>query len=480
MSWVKPEEALEKFQSKLTYFEINKEIKDFPAIYYVGENSTGKNFEYDANQKNNGFDNPDGTYKVVLHDHIGYRFEIIKILGTGVSGQVLECYDHRFRRSVAIKVFSNTVDYTDNALQEIQILQQLQKSAEKKGYQNIIQMYENFVFREHTCIVFEVLAMNLYELLVKNNYKGFSLRLIRKFARQLLETLELLKKNKIIHCDLKPENILLKEKGKSGIKLSDFSSACYQDYQMYLYIQSRSYRAPEVIFGASYSYPIDMWSFGCILAELYTGYSLFLGSDEDDQVGCIMEVIGMPPENFLKVSDKRYNFVSSKGFPRYCTITQPDGSVTWTDGKNAEGIIRGKPGTRKLAAALNNCQDREFIDLIAQCLEWDPAKRITPSKALRHRFLNQNDQIDNPKHRENLQRSATLNSKAAAYRQIQLQKQKEEEERQRQILKQQEQLQYFKAGNLRPVNKSSSKTTSSSKKQSSSSQLPSKSKTFVR
>ncbi len=243
-------------------------------------------------------------------------------------------------------------------------------------------------------------------------FKGFSLRLIRKFAIQILKTLDILKKKEIIHCDLKPENILLKEKGKSGIKISDFSSACYDQYQMYFYIQSRSYRAPEVLFGAKYTYPIDMWSLGCILAELYTGNTLFGGADEDDQVACIIEVIGMPPEKFLKVSDKRYNFVSSRGFPRYCTITQPDGEVAYTDGKNSEGVVRGRPGTRKLTAALNDCPDRSFVNLIRACLEWDPSKRITPSQALRHEFIAQEEVINNPRHQQFLahSRSATLTS----------------------------------------------------------------------
>jgi dual specificity tyrosine-phosphorylation-regulated kinase 2/3/4 len=171
MSWLKPEDAIEKYGSKLNYFEINKEIKDYPAIYYVGEKAADKIFEYNANLKNNGYDNADGTYKVRIGDHIAYRFEILKVLGQGVSGQVLECYDYRLKRNVAVKIFTNSVDYTDNALQEIQILQQLQ-ALDKNNTLNILQMYENFVFRDHTCIVFELLAMNLYELLQKNNYQG--------------------------------------------------------------------------------------------------------------------------------------------------------------------------------------------------------------------------------------------------------------------------------------------------------------------
>jgi dual specificity tyrosine-phosphorylation-regulated kinase 2/3/4 len=74
-----------------------------------------------------------------------------------------------------------------------------------------------------------------------------------------------------VHCDLKPENILLKGPTKSTIKLIDFGSSCFENERLYTYIQSRFYRSPEVILGMPYGMPIDMWSFGCILAELYSG-----------------------------------------------------------------------------------------------------------------------------------------------------------------------------------------------------------------
>ena len=82
---------------------------------------------------------------------------------------------------------------------------------------------------------------------------------------------------------------------------------------MYTYIQSRFYRAPEVILGARYGMPIDMWSLGCILAELLTGYPLLPGEDEGDQLSCIIELLGMPPQKLLDQSKRAKNFISSKG-----------------------------------------------------------------------------------------------------------------------------------------------------------------------
>lgn len=88
------------------------------------------------------------------------------------------------------------------------------------------------------------------------------------------------------------ENILLKTLGRSGIKVIDFGSSCFENQRIYTYIQSRFYRAPEVILGSKYGMPIDMWSFGCILAELYTGYPLLPGEDEGDQFALMVELLG--------------------------------------------------------------------------------------------------------------------------------------------------------------------------------------------
>jgi dual specificity tyrosine-phosphorylation-regulated kinase 2/3/4 len=95
-----------------------------------------------------------------------------------------------------------------------------------------------------------------------------------------LQGLLFLEKAKIIHCDLKPENILLKQANKSGIKIVDFGSSCFENERIYTYIQSRFYRAPEIILGLPYSMPIDMWSLGCIMSELYMGYPIFPGENE--------------------------------------------------------------------------------------------------------------------------------------------------------------------------------------------------------
>ena len=269
---------------------------------------------------------------------------------------------------------------------------------------NIIHMYEQFTFRNHICITFELLSMNLYELIKKNKFQGFSLQLVRKFAHSILQCLDALYKNRIIHCDLKPENVLLKQQGRSGIKVIDFGSSCYEHQRIYTYIQSRFYRAPEVILGTKYGMPIDMWSLGCILAELLTGYPLFPGEDESDQLACIIELFGMPPQKVLDNSKRARNFISSRGYPRYCTINVgADGQVQMTGGRSRRGKYRGPPGAKDMVSALKGCDDTLFLDFTKRTLEWDPAVRMTPGQALRHTWLRR--RLPKPPNNENDSRS---------------------------------------------------------------------------
>lgn len=380
-----PEFAMKQYMHKLSSYE-HHEIFSYPDVFFVGQNAKKKQGVI-GGSNNNGYDDENGSYMHVPHDHISYRFEVLKVIGKGSFGQVVKAYDHKTQIHVALKMVRNEKRFHRQAQEEIRILEHLKKQ-DKDNNMNIVHMYENFSFRNHICITFELLSMNLYELIKKNKFQGFSLQLVRKFAHSILQCLDALYKNRIIHCDLKPENILLKQQGRSGIKVIDFGSSCYEHQRIYTYIQSRFYRAPEVIVGAKYGMPIDMWSLGCILAELLTGYPLFPGEDEGDQLACIIELLGMPPQKLLDQAKRARNFISSKGYPRYCTVsTLPDGSTILNGGRSRRGKTRGPPGSKDLTTALKGCDDPMFLDFMRRSLEWDPSQRLTPTQALRHAWL---------------------------------------------------------------------------------------------
>lgn len=134
--------------------------------------------------------------------------------------------------------------------------------------------------------------------------------------------------------------------------------------------------------------PIDMWSLGCILAELFTGFPLLPGEDEADQLACIIEMLGMPPQRLLQNSKRSRQFISSKGYPKYCTATaMPDGTTVLSGGLSRRGKLRGPPGSHDLERALKGCDDVLFLDFLRRCLVWEPECRMTPNKALRHPWL---------------------------------------------------------------------------------------------
>jgi len=322
------------------------EVLEYPQVWFLGA-AAGKvrGVPGPAGAANNhGYDDERGDYLSVghdeklAHDHLAYRYEVLGLLGRGSFGAVLRCFDYKTQTMRAVKIIRNKKRFHHQALVEVKILEHLRGRDPSGEASNMVAMHESFYFRQHLCIAFELLSMNLYEFIKNNNFQGLSLGLIRRFAQQLLVSLRFLRASRVIHCDLKPENILLRAPNKSGIKVIDFGSSCFEDERVYTYIQSRFYRSPEVILGLPYDTGIDMWSLGCILAELYTGYPLFPGENEVEQLACVMEVLGLPPRALLEPATRRRQFFDSTGAPRL----QP----------NSRGKRR-RPGTRDLALALH-------------------------------------------------------------------------------------------------------------------------------
>ena len=151
------------------------------------------------------------------------------------------------------------------------------KEKDIENRKNILRIKDFIVFRRHICIITELLGDNLYQLLETNSFKPLDSLNVKAFSIQILFSLAFLKNLGVVHSDIKPENILIKQKGKVGIKLIDFGTSMFTHEANFTYIQSRFYRAPEVILGAKYSTPIDMWSFGCLVAELSLRTPLFAG-----------------------------------------------------------------------------------------------------------------------------------------------------------------------------------------------------------
>mmetsp|Transcript_7792 Transcript_7792/g.14939 ORF Transcript_7792/g.14939 Transcript_7792/m.14939 type:complete len:520 (-) Transcript_7792:261-1820(-) len=368
LKWpITPEVALKTFAGVLTPVE-KTEINSYSQVYYIGQKA--HKVQPDATTYNSGYDDDKGYYKVVLSDHIAYRFEVIQVIGRGSFGQVLRCLDHKRNTLVALKIIRNKKRFHRQAAIEVKVLQQLRDNdIEDKA--NAVHFKQYFHFRRHLVIIFELLSIDLYEFIKLNGFKGVSIGLIRRFAVQILNCLKFLREQRVVHCDLKPENILLRKPNRSGLKVIDFGSACFENEQLYSYIQSRFYRAPEVMLGIPYTYAIDMWSFGCILSELFTGVPMFPGESEQDQFLYIMEVLGVPPRMLLDKGTRTAVFFNDDYEP--LSLSTPKGSMR-------------PPGSKNLAIKIG-CTDTSFVSFLLNCFTWNPEDRWSPEAALQHSWI---------------------------------------------------------------------------------------------
>eukprot|EP00741_Cyanophora_paradoxa_P025110 tig00000342_g24238.t1 len=372
---------------------------------------------------NKKYDDENYDYRVTEGEVFNDRFRIERVLGKGSFGQVVKAYDERSREHVAIKIIKSKRPFFRQAQLEIELLQKLRKVDPHDRYGFVV-MREAFVYRNHQCIVFELLSYNLYQLIQRTDYKGVSLNLVRKFGRQILVALAVMSSPEvsIIHCDLKPENILLRDPKRAAVKIIDFGSACYGDQTPYMYVQSRFYRSPEVLLGRKYGTAIDVWSLACILAELHTGEPLFGGKDEADQVRRIVEARPAPPRpapprragppsaglragaggraaatDMLMTAQKAKKFFDLD--PPQALPLPPNAPATSSrvyrnivpgSRRLADilGVETGGPAGRRRGEAGHGPEEYlKFKELLEKMLEYDPSKRITPLAALQHPFF---------------------------------------------------------------------------------------------
>ncbi|KAM9316579.1 serine/threonine-protein kinase ICK [Gastrophryne carolinensis] len=282
------------------------------------------------------------------------RYTAITQLGDGTYGSVLLARSTESGELVAIKKMKRKFYSWDECMN----LREL-KSLRKLNHANVIKLKE--VIRENNQLyfVFEYMKENLYQLM-KDRNKLFPESTIRNIMFQIIQGLAFIHKHGFFHRDLKPENLLCM--GPELVKIADFGLAReirsrppYTDY-----VSTRWYRAPEVLLrSTNYNSPIDMWAVGCIMAEVYTLRPLFPGNSEIDTIFKICQVLGTPkktdwPEGYQLAN--AMNFRWPQCVPNNLKTLIPNAS---SDG----------------------------IQIMRDMLQWDPKKRPTASKALRHPFF---------------------------------------------------------------------------------------------
>jgi len=331
-------------------------------------------------------------------------YEVLEFIGRGTFGQVVKCLRKDSNELVAVKILKNHPHYARQGQVEIQILRHL--SSESSDKHNFVKALECFKHHNHTCLVFEILERNLFDYLKMNDFSPMPLNHIRPILQQVLTALIKLSDLDVIHADIKPENIMLVNATLEPfrVKLIDFGSATYTSRALdNTYLQSRYYRAPEVILGVPFSEKIDIWSLGCVIAELFLGCPIYPGGCEFDQIRFISSTEGLPPKEMLDMGKKsRQYFVPPNSFsPNWRLKSEEEYSLeTGTRPKESRKYKFKRLQDLMLFNASNSLNDQDkfieeldrfqFVDLLRNMLCLDPDMRCKPAWCKQHQFVTMN------------------------------------------------------------------------------------------
>ncbi|XP_041637765.1 homeodomain-interacting protein kinase 1 isoform X6 [Cheilinus undulatus] len=414
----KIEEATEGSGSGCGSVQILEELSAPAATYSTrtggGGGGTGQSIPHSAPTTKSSSSNGEGDYQLVQHEilcSVSCSYEVLEFLGRGTFGQVAKCWKRGTNEIVAIKILKNHPSYARQGQIEVGILNRL--SAENADEYNFVRSYECFQHKGHTCLVFEMLEQNLYDFLKHSKFSPLPLRHIRPILQQVATALMKLKSLGLIHADLKPENIMLVDPLRQPyrVKVIDFGSASHVSKAVCsTYLQSRYYRAPEIILGLPFCEAIDMWSLGCVIAELFLGWPLYPGASEYDQIRYISQTQGLPAEYLLSAGTKTSRFFNrgpDSSYPLWRLKTPSEHEMEMgikskearkyifncLDDMMQVNLSSHLEGTDMLAEKADR---REFIDLLKRMLRLDADKRITPTKTLGHPFVTMSHLMDYP------------------------------------------------------------------------------------
>ncbi|EGR30147.1 protein kinase domain protein [Ichthyophthirius multifiliis] len=293
------------------------------------------------------------------------KYKTIEIIGRGSFGEVTKAQNIETGEIVAIKTMKQQFSTWEECI-NLRELKSLRKLVNNK---NIIKLKEVIRINNQLSLVFEHIDLDIFKLYEdqKKQGKRLSENQIKSIFYQIANSLQYMHKHGFFHRDLKPENILYSKKD-GFIKLIDFGLAReirsrppYTDY-----VSTRWYRAPELLLhSTNYNSPVDIFALGCIICELFMLKPLFNGASEVDQIQKICTVLGTPSK--LDWTEG-YKLASVKGinFPQYQSIP--------------------------LSSLVNYCSS-EGLQLINECLRWDPQKRPTAAKILQHPYFRDIEKI---------------------------------------------------------------------------------------
>lgn len=326
-------------------------------------------------------------------DIIAGKYKVLDLLGQAAFSRAVQAIDISTGALVCLKIIKNNKDYFDQSLDEIKLLQYI-NACDPGDEHGVLRLHDFFYYREHLILVCELLRANLYEfgrhLRESGREHYFTSARIKLVARQVLGSLAFLHSLNLIHADLKPENILIKSYSRCQVKIIDLGSSCFLTDRLNIYVQSRSYRAPEVILGLPYDQRIDVWSLGCILMELYTGRVLLQNDSLPALLARIESILGHVPQYMLRRGRFTYKYYCKDGNIYDRNIET--GRLEWLKPKKTS--LEARAAARAAASGGGGgggVVDQGMIEFISCLLQVDPNKRPTAEEALLHPWLLHDD-----------------------------------------------------------------------------------------
>ncbi|KAI4805747.1 hypothetical protein KUCAC02_010344 [Chaenocephalus aceratus] len=336
------------------------------------------------------------TFQVEKEDIISSKsadYRVLDFIGEGGFGKVAKCVNLKTSETIAIKIHKDSEDQVE----EVRMLEIIRKLDPEKN--NLIRFIDNFFFRDVSCLAFEMLDQSLYDFMM-NRQEAFRLNEIRPITQQLLVAFKALKSIGVIHSDLKHDNIMLvnHQNQPFRIKLIDFGEAIpTSEVEIGTEKQLLPYRAPEVNLGLPISEAIDMWSLGCIIAEMYFGTFLFPDSSTYCSMKVICHMIGQPGDHLLNAGKFTSNYFirELKNSPEWRFKTLEE----YKEGTGVEPDILECVSDQysSLVEAIEDYAEEKgrvqlkdrmvFVQLLKRLLDLDANSRITPEQALTHSFV---------------------------------------------------------------------------------------------
>ncbi|KAJ2157403.1 Cyclin-dependent kinase catalytic subunit [Coemansia sp. RSA 552] len=284
------------------------------------------------------------------------RYVKLDKVGEGTYGVVYKARDTQQGRIVAMKKIRLEVDdegVPSTAIREISLLKELQ-------HENIVKLFDIVYNDAKLYLVFEFLDLDLKKYMDSVGPGGLSAAQVKSYMHQLVKGLAFCHSRRTLHRDLKPQNLLIDQSGM--LKIADFGLGRAFGVPLRVYtheVVTLWYRSPEILMGSRhYSIGMDMWSVGCIFAEMVRRKPLFPGDSEIDEIFKIFRILGTPTEDIWPDITSLPDYKPS--FPKW----QP---------KNLSTLVPGL--------------DSVGIDLLKRMLTYDPAQRISAKQALVHPYF---------------------------------------------------------------------------------------------